>query len=292
MFDRILFPTDGSEGAAFALDHVLDVAATHDATVHVLNVADTTVPSATRVGGEVVDALERQGAEILAEAAETAADRHVSTVTEVLQGAIPETIVDYADEYGMDLVAMPTRGRTGLSRLLLGSVTERVLRSCSTPVLTINPDVERIRYPCESVLVPTDGSTTADGALAVGVDLATVHDARMHVLSVVDVTSLGVDVYSAGQVDALEERAQMIVGDATEHASDHGVGSVEGIVEYGGAIHRAILAYVAEHEVDLVVIGTHGRTGLERYLLGSVAEKTVRTAPVPVLTVSKRDSDA
>lgn len=290
MFDRILFPTDGSDGAAVALEHVLDLARTHDATLHVLNVADTTVHSTTRVGGEVIDALETAGDAIVAETAATASERGVSTVTEVLQGGVPETIVDYADKYGMDLVVMPTKGRTGLERLGLGSVTERVLRSASTPVLTINPDATQIRYPYESVLVPTDGSDTADGALEVGVDVARRHDARLHVLSVVDVTSLGVDVYAEVQVDVLEDRAEGVIDEATDYARDESVPAVEGSVEYGSAVHRAIRSSVDEHDADLVVMGTHGRSGLDRHLLGSVAEKIVRTAPVPVLTVPKQDT--
>ena len=291
MIDRILFPTDGSDGAAIALDHVLDVARTHDATLHVLNVADTRVHSATRVGLEIVDALETQGEAIVTEAAETAGDRGVSTVTDVLQGGVPETIVDYADEYGMDLVVMPTRGRTGLRRLLIGSVTERVLRTSTIPVLTINPDATPFRYPYERVLVPTDGSETADDALEMGVDIATLHDAGLHVLSVVDVTSLGVDVYSEVQVDTLEDQAATVIEEATAYARNQSVASVEGVIEHGSAVHRAIRSYVDEHDVDLVVMGTHGRSGLDRYLLGSVAEKIVRTAAVPVLTVPGHRSD-
>lgn len=291
MFDRILFPTDGSDGAKIALEHVIDVARTHDATIHVLNVADTTVHSATRVTGEVVDALESQGEEVVAAAADAAAERGVSTVTEVLQGGVPETISSYADKYGIDLVVMPTRGRTGLSRLLLGSATERVLRSSSIPVLTINPDADQFRYPYKNVLVPTDGSDTADVALEAGVELATIHDAGVHVLSVVDVTSLGIDVHSEVQVNVLEERAETVIEEATGYASEQSVESVEGVVEYGSAVHRAIRSYVDEHDVDLVVMGTHGRSGLDRYLLGSVAEKIVRTAPVPVLTVPGHASD-
>lgn len=290
MFEEILFPTDGSEGAEIARGHVLDIAETHGATLHVLNVADSNVHSATRIRNEVVDALEQQGEDIVAETAAAAANRDIDAVTEVLQGGVPETIIDYATEFDIDVVVMPTRGRTGLNRLLLGSVTERVLRSSSVPVLSINPDAASQRYPYENILVPTDGSETAERALAAGIDLANVGDARLHVLSVVDMTSLGVDVYSEFNVDVLEERAESVIETATNDAREGGVESVEGTVEYGSAIHRAIRSYVREHDVDVVVMGTHGRSGLERWLLGSVAEKVVRTSPVPVLTLSGQRS--
>ena len=137
MYDHILFPTDGSERSDAAFDHVLAIAAEHGATVHIFHVADTARDSVTQISGDVVDVLEREGDRIVEETAKKAAERGVSTVTEVHQGGVPESIVAYADEYGIDLIVMPTRGRTGLERTLLGSVTERVVRHASVPVLTI-----------------------------------------------------------------------------------------------------------------------------------------------------------
>ena len=284
MYDDLLFPTDGSDGATAALDHTLDIAAAHDATVHLLNVADTARDSVTRIGGEVIDALEAEGERIVDEASERASERGVSTETDVLQGEPYSTIVDYADDRGVDLVVMPTHGRKGLERFLLGSVTERVVRRANVPVLTVRPD-SAVGYPYESVLVPTDGSDCADTALGVGSDTAVAADATLHVLSVVDTASLGVDVRAQLQIDALEDMAADIVADAEATATDRGVERVTGTVEFAASIRAAIVEYVDEHDIDLLVLGTHGRTGLDRYLLGSVTEQLIRTAPVPVLTV-------
>jgi nucleotide-binding universal stress UspA family protein len=285
MFDKLLFPTDGSDGAAAVFDHVLDVAEANDATVHVLNVADTTRESVTQVQGRVVDALEQAGAETVREAASRASDRGVATVTDVLQGEPYRTIVDYAETYDIDLVVMPTRGRSGLERFLLGSTTERVVRRSEAPVLTIRPDDDvTVRYPYRSVLISTDGSDPASAALDVGLDVATVAEAVVHLLSVVDVTSLGVDVRTDIQATALEESANEIVDTAAERASASGIDPTTA-VEFGGSPSRVIRSYITDHDVDLVVVGTHGRTGFDRYVLGSVAESLVRTAPVPVLTV-------
>jgi nucleotide-binding universal stress UspA family protein len=284
MFDKLLFPTDGSEGATVVFDHVLDVAEAHDATVHVLNVADTTRESVTQIRGQVVDALEQSGAETVREAATRGRDRGVPIVTEVLQGEPYRTIVDYAQTYDIDLVVMPTHGRRGLQRFLLGSTTERVVRRSEVPVLTIRPDDDvTVRYPYRSVLIPTDGSDPANAALDVGFGVADAAGAAVHLLSVVDVASLGVDVRADIQVDALEESANEIVERAAERASAVGIDPTTA-VEFGGSIPRVIRTYVADHDVDLVVVGTHGRTGFDRYVLGSVAEALVRTAPVPVLT--------
>ncbi|SDX84325.1 universal stress protein [Halobellus clavatus] len=136
MYEMILVPTDGSDQAAAALDHAVELARTADATVHLLYVADTNRDSVTTLGGQVVDALEAEGEQIL----ETATDRvgGVRIVDSVETGDPVETILDYADSVDADVVVMGTHGRRGLDRYLLGSTTERVVRHSQRPVLTIS----------------------------------------------------------------------------------------------------------------------------------------------------------
>lgn len=284
MYDRLLVPTDGSPGATAVLDHAFDIATAHDATVHLLNVADTGQDSVTRIGDEVIDTLETEGERIVDEAAERASERGLATEPVVLQGEPYSTIVDYADEHEIDLLVMPTHGRKGLERFLLGSVTERVVRRANVPVLTVRPDSD-LAYPYRNVLVPTDGSDCADAALGVGIDTASAADATLHLLSIVDTTTLGVDVRAQLQIDYLEDTATEIVTDAEHTATEAGIDDVSGSVEFGASIRSTIVEYVEDYDVDLLVVGTHGRTGVDRYLLGSVAEQLIRTAPVPVLTV-------
>jgi len=281
MFDRILFPTDGGEGADAVFDRVLDVAETHGGTVHVLNVADTTHDSVTRIQGEIIDVLEHEGETVVEAAAERAAERGVPTVTDVVQGGVAATVEAYAAEYGIDLVAIPTRGRTGLERLFLGSTTDRVLRRSSVPVLTLDPADDATPYPARNVLVPTDGSAGAEGALGVSTELAAETGAALHVLCIVDESDPGTDV----SADAAGDRASETVEKAVSVAEDAGVESVVGTVETAPSIRRAIESYVGTHDVGLVVMGTRGRRGLERRLLGSVTERIVRSASVPVVAV-------
>jgi len=191
-------------------------------------------------------------------------------VTKVLQGGVAETIATYAGEHEMDLVAMPTRGRTGFDRLLLGSTTERVVRESTVPVLSIRPDGETARYPYRNVLVPTDGSERAADALdgradarqARGRDGPRPHRRRRR-----DRRGRGVP-----GVDALVEGAEETVMEAAATAEEAGVDSVEA-VEVGSSATRGIQSYIDENDIDLVVMGTQGRTGVKRYLLGSVAER-------------------
>lgn len=285
MYDRILFPYDGSDGADRVFEFVLDVAAAQEATVHVLNVADTNVESLTVTQEGLIDVLEREGNRLVDEAAKRGRDRGVDVVEEVVQGDPYSTIVEYANRHEVDVVVMPTHGRRGLDRLLLGSVTERVVRRSDVPVLTVRPDVEAA-YPFEDVLVATDGSDCAAVAVDRAVALALDSGAHLHAISTVEVAALGVDAYSGLELGVLEERADEALDSVTAAATRAGMdeADVTTAAEYGG-VHGRIASYVEEHGVDLVVVGTHGRTGFDRYLLGSVAEKLVRTSPVPVLTV-------
>jgi nucleotide-binding universal stress UspA family protein len=138
MYDTILVPTDGSEPATAALDHAADLAAAHDATVHLLYVTESPAIAPTPTAGNVLDELERHGEEIVDEAAERL--RNLRVHTSVARGSPHRAILDYTETNDIDLVVMGTHGRTGLSHALLGSVAERVVRLSPVPVLTVRHD--------------------------------------------------------------------------------------------------------------------------------------------------------
>ncbi|WP_311172027.1 universal stress protein [Halobellus ordinarius] len=135
----------------------------------------------------------------------------------------------------------------------------------------------------DDILIPTDGSEGTRGAIEHGIDLATKYGATLHTLYVVN-TNVTVETTSAQTLAALEEIGQEAIDEVTQQAEAADVETIEGTVAQG-VPHHAILDYVDENDVDLVVMGTHGRTGLDRYLLGSVTEKVVRLSEVPVVTV-------
>lgn len=286
MYDQILFPTDGSRGASDVLDYVIDIATERDATVHVLNVADPALVFQPQ--RDIIDALEREGEAFVRDVADRIQQRGVETITEVQTGEPYRTIVDYAASQDIDLVVMPTHGRQGLERFLLGSTTERVLRRSDVPVLTIRPNDDddcTTTYPYQNVLTPTDGSNCAQEAVKIAGDVATITGAALHLLTVIDIASVGVDVRSDIHTAQLEETADKILEDATALAETTGVEPIAETVEYGPSVHKTILSYIEDHDIDLVVVGTHGRTGFDRYVLGSVTEYLVRTSPIPVLTI-------
>ncbi|GAA0203204.1 universal stress protein [Halobaculum roseum] len=287
MYNDILVPFDGSDGATAVLDHVADIADAADATVHVLFVADTTRDSVTVVGGETVDALVEQGETVVEEAERVLVSKGVSYETDVIQGNPPSEIPEYAERYGHDLIVMSTHGRRGISRFLLGSVTEKVVRLSSVPVLTarMKPD-ERLAFPYENVLLPTDGSPGATAAVEHGLALASALGATVHALSVVDDRSLGFDVRSAEAAEYGTEAADEALDDVVSRADAYDIDEVIRHRERGSPV-EGILDTIDEEDIDAVVMGTVGRRGTDRITLGSVAEKTVRSAPVPVITVRK-----
>lgn len=141
MYDSILFPTDGSEAAERAAEHAYDLATQYDATLHVLHVVSvtdtTTIHGHGGAGAGYIDNLEEYGEDAVDTIATAAADRGIDTMTSVEHGSPEQMILEYADTHNIDLITMSTHGRSGVGRVLLGSVTERVLRQSNVPVVAI-----------------------------------------------------------------------------------------------------------------------------------------------------------
>lgn len=323
MSTRILVPTDGSDSATAALEHALEVAVDRDATVYVLNVADTKTPSLTRLGTHVIDTLEREGEEIVSDAADLAADRGASVSTHVVQGDPREVIVEFAtagvsdsqsddsgdaepvssvvseprsdgsdddrseSSVGFDLIVMGVHGRRGLSEYLLGSVTDYVVNRSEIPVLTVRAaDDATQTFPYANVLVPTDGSDHATAAVELGARVADRHGATLHLLSVMDELPEVPGSETARLPEQLEENLHAVLDEEAATARQAGADDVTTAIETG-SVPREVLAYADAEGIDLIVMGTHGRTGIDRHLLGSFTERVIRTSPVPVLTTRR-----
>jgi len=143
MYDRLLVPFDGSEHATAALEHALELAADHDATIHVLYVIDTTtnplVVSKDDVRAGLREVGEEAAGQAFAAAEELADERGADLATELREGKPAAQIIESVTDLDADLVVMGTHGHEGLSRLL-GSVTQRVVRESPVPVLTLQRD--------------------------------------------------------------------------------------------------------------------------------------------------------
>mgnify|MGYP006272129111 CR=1 FL=1 len=143
----------------------------------------------------------------------------------------------------------------------------------------------------DEILLPSDGSPAADVALDHALDVAATSDARLHVLYVVDQSAVDGLVSGSELVAAALEREGTETIERLEQAAiDRGVDVVTNVLS--GRPVQTILDYVTDNEIDLVVMGTHGRRGLDRFLLGSVTERVVRGADVSVLVVRQDEATA
>ncbi|ELY74469.1 universal stress protein [Natrinema pallidum] len=151
----------------------------------------------------------------------------------------------------------------------------------------------------ERILVPTDGSNVAEAAVEQAIDIATKYDAEIHALFVADTDAIAyglgaeqVDRIRQGQFEGmteLREDAEEATGYVTNAAEAAGLTATER--HAGGQPHRMIADYAADNDIDLIVIGSHGRSGVRRALLGSVTERVLRSTHVPVLVVDYTAED-
>jgi nucleotide-binding universal stress UspA family protein len=296
MYDTIVVPTDGSECAQRAAEHAREVALAFDAAVHVVSVVDEAGASSVfeRSGvDEERRAALREDARSAVSAAESVLGEGVEVSSSLLDGHPTEAILGFVADVDANLLVMGTHGRTGVDRYVAGSVTERVLRRADVPVLAVHADDDPTALSAyENVLVPTDGSDAAAAAFEHALLVAAVGDAAVHALNVVDVAALTSGPGASPPTTLLEEfeaAGQTAVEDVAADAREAGIDAQTAVVR--GSPGDAVLEYADDHHVDVIVMGTTGRTGIDRYLLGSTTERVLRHARVPVLAVNARDGD-
>jgi nucleotide-binding universal stress UspA family protein len=279
----VLHPTDFSDGARRALELAVDLAVEHGATLHLFH--------AVLLHGIEDPARKTEELDALAETTRLMASRatevqghepRIAVETSHARGVFAaESILARATEIGPDLIVMGTHGRSGLSKLLMGSTAEKVLRHATCSVVTVRPDIHASRGPFRSLLVPVDFSESSGRALDAARKMAP--DTTLHLHHVVepippiyysgDVTSmLALD---GGLRNRVEEKLR-------EWSGDHPRARLH-ITE--GSPAAEIVRVAEQIPADLIVMSTRGLTGLEHVLVGSVTERVCRLAKVPVLTV-------
>ncbi|EMA48577.1 MULTISPECIES: universal stress protein [Halococcus] len=293
MYETILVPTDGSEHAIRAAEHAHYLARAFGATVHLISAADIQTAggmfNAGGVDSEFVTRIEAENEQAI-ETTEVVFDSD-AIESAVLRGRPVNAILEYADNHDADMVAMGTHGRTGVSRYVAGSVTEHVVRRAPCPVLTTKvTERSNLVGDYEDVMVPTDGSDAASAAIEHGIEIAKRAGARVHAVIIVDVDAMAPTPGSTPPPELIErfeaegERATEAIAD---RAAEAGLDATTSVSE--GLPARDLLGYADEHDVDLITMGTTGRTGVSRYLLGSTAERLIRHAEMPVLAVNARE---
>jgi len=292
---KILFPTDFSESAHGALPHAAMLAERFGAELHllhaiVLHEADPHSPSHRFEDMDRVLAELHAGTE---EELRTTARERVGSGVEVRHAqrrgiSASPVILGYAEEEDVDLVVMGTHGRGAVAQALLGSVSEKLVRLSPYPVYTVRkPEEPATPVEMERIVVPTDFSDGADLALRYARELAAAFGASVDLLHVIEEAAQ--PAFYAPIVpsrDRLLEDIREQAEDSMRRALTEGEGpdvESETHVETGRPA-ETIREFAERRGADLLVLGSHGRTGFERVMLGSVAEAVVRRSSIPVLT--------
>jgi nucleotide-binding universal stress UspA family protein len=292
--EKILLPTDFSEASQRALPHAVELARRLDAELILAHIRtpysdDPNRPEyhfldEGRYSAFVEKELEKTSNHVGSEhRVTTLIGRNVSPAAGILEGA---------SERGADLIVMGTHGRSALGRFFLGSVAEKVVRHASVPVVTVASKREGYRDNpgYRNILAAYDFSVHSREATSRARVLAKLYGARLTVLYVIE-QEIHPGYYETWQ-RSIAEAMPRIVEDARksllEVLGEEGLDDVDVRVEVGdgdGRAHRDITRFAKEREIDLIVMGTYGLSGVEHMLLGSTTERVVRIAPCPVLTL-------
>jgi nucleotide-binding universal stress UspA family protein len=287
-FRTILVPTDFSAHADAALDRAIALAKAGNGAVHLLHAYEiplgTIPPYGVEVPEAVIAGVRDAAARRLEKAAHKAQGAGLACETHLVHAPAADGITETARAIGADLIVMGTRGNTGLKHVLLGSVAERTVRTAPCPVLTLKADGKGA--PLRRILVPTDFSKHADAALALALDVARDHGAEVHLLHAYDLPAAVTMAYGIAIPqtvwEGVEEAAAERLADVAKRVTAAGAKVTTHLV--AGPAADAI-ADDAKHHADLIVLATRGLTGLKHVLLGSVAERVLRLASCPVLTI-------
>ena len=304
---RILAPIDYTHASRRALKYALDMADREGAELTILHVC--TLPNYVSptlavmiAGGQssvTLEDLTKEQGEAGMKAFLAEADVPVARVAkvEVLMGDPVTVILDRLKEHDIGVVG--THGRTGLDHVFMGSVAERLVRNASKPIITVRSRTKRPAiFPPKRILVPVDFSDGARHALQIAQNMATTDDATVELIHVLD---------SFPAFEGTEALVIKVAGDDPKPYETHAreeaarslqlflTGSFEGVppnltVEVGNT-DKVIIGHAVANDIDLIVMGTHGRSGWRRLGIGSVAERVLRTSEVPVLTVREAKSE-
>lgn len=320
MYERILVPLDGSKLAQQALPYARAVATAKSAEVELVEVVApfeefvraSTDDELVAVGAgsrfdrwptsnewaSIAQGFREDAGKRLA-ASEALIGAGVATRSAVLEGDAAEAIIKEADARPGTLIVMATHGRSGLGRWLMGSVADKVVRHANQPTLVVRArdgadgardDADGSRANIGEVILPLDGSATAEAAIPHAVEMSKLLGVGISLIRAVSPASHA-DAFVEYMPDSYERLVEEAREDAEEYLDgvatrirDQGISEVRTEASIGNA-SSAIVDLARAADEPLVVMATHGRSGVGRWVLGSVADRVVRHGPGPVLVV-------
>jgi nucleotide-binding universal stress UspA family protein len=292
----ILVPLDGSPFAEHALPPALDLARRHQAEVVLIAAHQPVLPIRGGQGAMVFDQrydadMRRALADYLdvTAAAIAADDPTIAVGVELLDGSPVAVISDFAHQYDADLIVLTSHGRGGPARWVMGSVADGLVRTMRTPVLVVRIDdssTASVKPPFQRVVIALDGSTESESAIERAARI--VHNDRATFTLLYVSPPLHPVLRLLANAEELKHTAEHQQAAARRYLSEavdrhQTLGSVTSALTVDLHPARGITEYAATHQADLIVLSTHGRGPVGRTFLGSIADKVVRTAAIPVL---------
>jgi nucleotide-binding universal stress UspA family protein len=280
IYKKVLIAIDGSETSMYALREYIRFSKAENPSITVVSVIPPYEGDlAATWTNNIITSIKKQCDASLSEAIKIAREEGVTIQALCEEGTIHEKIVDLADMENYDLIVMGKKGLSLIERAFVGSVTERVIGYSRQDVLVI-PNGAKIGS--RSLLVATDGSAYSEAAARKAIEIAMQSHGEIKALSVVDVTVEF--MLRANEIyDTLVAKAKVFTDVIKQKALAAGI-NAEALVR-DGEVYQVIIDVAKEHQIDMIIMGSLGRTGIKRLLMGSTAERVLGHASFPVLIV-------
>lgn len=310
MFHKILVPVDGSDASERALLQAARLAAEDKARVRLLHIVDSVYYTSDFDRPEIyfdqlLPAMMRSGTSLLKTAGEVMARHDVACETRLVESSgvrVADAVLEDAGRWGADLIVMGTHGRRGFDRLMMGSDAESVVRRCALPVLLVKAPPPSVaskapvkkdggRSLYQRILLAVDGSDTSRRALGYAIELAKSRHASLQAIYVVEYPStLYSSIYFETEPfhEAMMADGHYVLGKAQFSMDQAGIEGETQLIDPGmlsGGVAEEIDKAAQEIDADVVIMGTHGRRGFRRLMMGSVAESFARQSHSPVILV-------
>lgn len=284
--EKLLLATDGSQFGEGAIREAIQLAKKCSSKLSAISVIETNPEYAT-IAPQLLEKAEKAAREHLESVKAQAKKEGVDITTSILEG---EDSYNYISEEAaknkISMIIMGRRGKTGLKRLVMGSTTARVIGHAPCNVLVV-PRAAQVEF--KNILVATDGSRHAAAAASEAIGIAKKNKGKLVVLAVVPSESMqpmdivhsemSRDVIAAKELSLAENSAKAVKAAAQKE----GV-AVEAFI-MGGRPADAIVQTAKEKNIDVIMLGSHGKTGVDKLLMGSVAERVIVLASCAVLVV-------
>jgi nucleotide-binding universal stress UspA family protein len=302
MFHTILVPVDGSPFSEQAIPAALDIARLAGATVELVRVHvplfNASFPTEAAVPiydpAWEKDSLELSRKWLNQAAARAGAGSGVTVAPVLLEGDVVESLQEHASTVDADLIVMSTHGRGGMSRAWIGSVADGVVRSAERPVMLVRPDRKPVPAGgsgLRTVAILLDGSPFSEQIVEPALEVARLFGGSITLVRVLTPTSLPVSPPAmplafpdAGDLERLTTDARRYLDEIANRLTMRGFTTDTVLLEHPSPA-RALLEWLEQRQPDLVAMATHGRGGVARLMIGSVADKVMRVSGQTVLVM-------